>query len=98
MGSVLIAHFGQTLAKGSKAKVAVFYHTTIESKALSWLEPEQTRGKKHAYVFTQCFPAYCRSIIPLQDTPSIKITFTATVTTPPGYEAKLSALDTTPEG
>ncbi|CAD8150233.1 unnamed protein product [Paramecium octaurelia] len=49
------------------------------ARAVGFLTKEQTYSKKVPYMFTQCESNNCRSIIPLQDTPSVKFTFTATV-------------------
>lgn len=48
------------------------------------------------YVFTQCEPIHCRSIAPLQDTPSIKATYSASVTVKDPYVVKMSAKETDP--
>jgi putative hemolysin len=36
--------------------VTVHYSTNPEAKALQWLEPQQTTGKKHPFLFTQSEP------------------------------------------
>ncbi|KAH9949467.1 hypothetical protein B0H21DRAFT_728077 [Amylocystis lapponica] len=40
----------------------------------------QTQGKTFPYLFSQCQPIYARSLAPLQDTPAVKITYSAKVT------------------
>lgn len=46
---------------------------------LNWLEPKLTLGKKFPYLFTQGEPIYARSIAPMQDHPSVKVTYDAVV-------------------
>lgn len=45
-------------------------------------------------MFTQCEPIHCRSVAPLQDSPSIKSTYTAHVTVKDPYVVKMSANET----
>lgn len=68
-----------TLTKGQEVKVTIQYATTGECTALQWLDKQQTAGKSHGYLFSQCQPIYARSIAPLQDSPSVKITYNACV-------------------
>jgi len=71
--------------------VSIYYSTRPEAIALQWLNPQQTVGKKHPYLFTQSEPTYARSWIPLQDSPGIRITYNATVKVPSGLMAVMSA-------
>jgi leukotriene-A4 hydrolase len=48
------------------------------------------------YLFTQCEPIHCRSVAPLQDTPSIKGTYSAKVTVADPYVVKMSAPESDP--
>ncbi|KAI9510686.1 leukotriene-A4 hydrolase [Russula earlei] len=79
MGSALHVPLVPGIQTGSIMKVTIFYKTTKGSTALQWLTKEQTQGKQFAYLFSQCQPIYARTLAPLQDTPSLKITYTATV-------------------
>ncbi|KAI0271734.1 hypothetical protein BC834DRAFT_950104 [Gloeopeniophorella convolvens] len=79
MGSALHIPFSVAPEVGSSVKVTVFYKTTKGSTALQWLAKEQTQGKQFAYLFSQCQPIYARALAPLQDTSSLKITYTAKV-------------------
>lgn len=79
MGSALQIPLPATLQEGAKIKVVVFYKTTKDCMALQWLEKEQTQGKTFPYLFSQCQPIYARSLAPLQDTPAVKITYGAKV-------------------
>ncbi|KAJ7677326.1 peptidase family M1-domain-containing protein [Mycena rosella] len=79
MGSALHIPLPKGLKSGTFITVAIFYKTTKDCTALQWLEKEQTQGKSFPYLFSQCQPIYARAMAPLQDTPSVKITYTATV-------------------
>lgn len=59
--------------------IRISYQTSREASALQWLKPEQTAGKRRPYLFSQCEAIHCRSLIPCQDTPSVKTPYTATV-------------------
>jgi len=71
--------------------VRIVYRTSPSASALQWLTPEQTLGKKHPYVFTQCQAIHARSVLPCQDTPSIRQTFTAKLDVPAGLCAVMAA-------
>ena len=63
----------------NKSIISITYKTSTEASALAWLKPEQTAGKRKPYVFSQCEALHCRSLLPLQDTPSVKSPYEATV-------------------
>ncbi|KAF9550410.1 Leukotriene A-4 hydrolase [Mortierella hygrophila] len=91
-GSALTIELGKALAKGDKAKVVIAYATTEECTACQWLEPSQTVGKKHPYLFTQCQAIHARSLVPCQDSPSVKLTYSADINAP--LRAVMSAVPT----
>jgi leukotriene-A4 hydrolase len=79
-------------ANGATFTVAIDYSTSPEATAVQWLTPEQTAGMKHPYLFTQCQAIHARSLLPVQDSPSIKLTYDAVVTVPQPLVALMSAL------
>jgi leukotriene-A4 hydrolase len=71
--------------------VHVEYETSPDAAALQWLAPAQTAGGHHPFLFSQCQAILCRTIIPLQDTPSVRITYDVTLRVPPELLAVMSA-------
>uniref|UniRef100_A0A1B0G0X7 Peptidase M1 leukotriene A4 hydrolase/aminopeptidase C-terminal domain-containing protein n=1 Tax=Glossina morsitans morsitans TaxID=37546 RepID=A0A1B0G0X7_GLOMM len=71
--------------------VNIDYETSNNASALQWLAPEQTLGKKHPFMFSQCWAIHARSILPCQDTPAVKFTYRATVEHPEELTALMSA-------
>uniref|UniRef100_A0A8C5MUF6 Leukotriene A-4 hydrolase n=1 Tax=Leptobrachium leishanense TaxID=445787 RepID=A0A8C5MUF6_9ANUR len=80
------------LARGQEVIVQISSETSPKSSALQWLNPEQTAGKTHPYLFSQCQATHCRTIIPCQDTPSVKFTYYSQVSVPKELVALMSAL------
>jgi len=67
------------------------YATSPEASALQWLEPAQTDGGKHPYLFSQCQAIHARSVIPCQDSPLARFTFTAKMTVPEDLTVVMAA-------
>ncbi|CAK6983123.1 leukotriene A-4 hydrolase [Scomber scombrus] len=80
------------LSRGQHVIVEVTYETSPVATALQWLSPEQTAGKKKPYLFSQCQAHHCRSMIPCQDSPSVKISYYAQVSVPNDLVAVMSAV------
>ena len=63
-------------------KFSLEFATSPAASALQWLEPAQTAGGKHPYLFSQCQAIHARSVIPCQDTPLARFTFDCRMTVP----------------
>jgi leukotriene-A4 hydrolase len=57
-----------------------------------WLTKEQTSMKKQPYVFSQCQSIFARSLLPCQDTPSTRMSYSAQVTAIKEVEVLMSAV------
>ncbi len=79
------------LAAGETRRVVVAYSTRPDAAALQWLTPSQTAGGEKPYLFSQGQAILTRTWIPTQDSPGIRQTWEATITTPPGMNAVMSA-------
>ena len=73
--------------------VKVFYKTSPDANALQWLNPQQTHDKKHPFLLSQGQAILTRSWIPIQDTPSVRVTYDAKVKTPKDLLPLMSAIN-----
>ena len=77
--------------KPTTKKVKVKYSTSPNAAALQWLSPEQTAGGDFPFLFTQSQAVLARTWIPLQDSPGIRFTYSATIHCPANLMAVMSA-------
>ena len=89
-----VPFLGQALhitIKPDSERISVYYHTLPGAAALQWLEPVQTAGKQHPFLFTQSQAILARTWLPCQDSPGIRFTYEATVHVPKQFLALMSA-------
>ncbi|KAJ1473795.1 hypothetical protein T484DRAFT_1834847, partial [Baffinella frigidus] len=92
-GSKLTVSLPDKLQKsGAKGKVTIEYATSPSSSACQWLPAASTAGKKHPYLFTQCQAIHARSLLPCQDCPQSKCSWSGRVTAPDWATVLMSAL------
>ncbi|KAK3753525.1 hypothetical protein QZH41_018018, partial [Actinostola sp. cb2023] len=91
-GTPLYIDLPEGFKRGSIFTLSIGYKTSANASAIQWLKPEQTSGKKHPYLFTQCQAIHARSIIPCQDSPGVKAAYEAEVSVPKGLVALMSAI------
>ena len=83
------------LSAGATTALTVHYSASA-GPALCWLEPEQTAGKTHPYLFTQGQACLNRSLFPCVDSPSQRLTWDATFLVDTQLVAVASAIRAAP--
>jgi leukotriene-A4 hydrolase len=77
--------------KAPEFVVRVSYQTRPEASGLQWVPASLTADKTHPFLFTQSQAIHARSWIPLQDTPQVRMTVSATIRVPVGMRAVMGA-------
>jgi aminopeptidase N len=89
---------GQALLVDVDAKttdINIYYQTTGASAALDWLDTTLTSSKTKPFLYTQGQAILTRTWIPLQDSPSNRLTYSADVKVPTDLLALMSARNPT---
>ncbi len=79
-----------TLPENASA-VRIAYRTHPNAAALQWVAPEGTAGKRRPFMYSQNQSINARSMAPVQDTPAVRMTYSAIVRTPKDLRAVMSA-------
>ena len=69
-------------SKGDLITILITYCTQKEGSAVQFLDKEQTTGKLYPFMFTQCESILTRELLPIQDTPAVKLTTSMGLTVP----------------
>jgi leukotriene-A4 hydrolase len=71
--------------------VTIYYSTASDREGLYWHTPEETYGGVQPYLYSLNEPIGARGWIPIQDTPSMRMTYNAVIHAPRGLMAVMSA-------
>lgn len=87
-------HLGQGLAiplADDVNLVRIHYRTAPDASGLQWLAPAQTADGTAPFLYSQSQAIHARSWFPCQDSPGIRTTYDAIITTPAGVRALMAA-------
>ncbi|HLQ38058.1 MAG TPA: M1 family metallopeptidase [Planctomycetota bacterium] len=90
-----VPHLGRPLRvdlRSDTGSVVVQYRTAPSAAAMQWLQPAQTAGGRQPFLFTQGQAILTRSWIPLQDSPSVRVSWAARIRAPQGLRPVMSAM------
>ena len=62
----------ENIIKKKEIIISIEFKTNEKCNGIQYLTKEQTRSKSHPFMFTQCEAILCRTLFPIQDTPSVK--------------------------
>lgn len=71
--------------------VTIYYSTAPDPEGLYWETPEETYGGTQPFLYSLNEPIGARGWIPIQDTPSVRMTYNAVIHAPRGLMAVMSA-------
>ena len=71
--------------------ISIEYLTQPDARGLQWLEPRLTAGGKDPFLLTQSQAINARSWLPLQDSPQVRMTFSAYIQCPEHLMAVMGA-------
>lgn len=66
LGQALISQLPGSCDLGDVVSIGVSFETDASSTAVQFLEPQQTAGKRHPFLFTQCQAIHARALVPCQ--------------------------------
>ncbi len=72
-------------------KLKISYTANRDSASFQWVTPEMTRGGKLPFFYTHSESVNGRAWIPMQDTPSVRMTYSADVQVDPKFIALMSS-------
>ncbi|MEA3041354.1 MAG: leukotriene-A4 hydrolase [Sphingomonadales bacterium] len=79
-------------------RIVVRYRSGPDAAALQWLDPAQTVGGRHPYLFSQGEAILNRTWIPTQDSPGIRQSWEARIVAPEPLKVVMSADNLDPDG